>query len=447
MMKSKKKAITGLAVVLLIFMGNGIFYKPVAVSAARAPKVAKTMAITAGQKKTIQVSGTYIKAKSFESANTSIATVSKKGVVTAKKVGDCKITITVKYLKTKKAKKLSTKKLNCIISVKRASKNVDDVSALTEIIKKQKALGAKISEDLDNEEQYGWGDNGRLEWIYWAGYGLSGNLSFSSFADLWYLNVSRNQLTGIDVSGNTALGFLVCMGSQLKKLDVSRNTALGTLNCDDNQLTALDISNNIGLTYLDCRNNQLASLTVGKNSALKILSCEKNQLTTLDVSGNASLEELNCGWNQLTSLNASGDSALVRLSCHNNQLKTLNIIGNTVLKTLYCDSNRLTTLDVSDSGILERLYCCNNQLTALDVSGKSSLVELFCYNNQLTAFDISGDTALRSLSCNNNKLTTLDLSGNVSLAALCCDQNVTVVGKPLNCEYSTSMEIHHEYIF
>lgn len=77
----------------------------------------KKLTIMKGQSKTIKITGKRIKSKKFKSSKKSIATVSKKGKVKAKKAGTCKITITVKYRNTKKANKLSTKKLTCTIKV------------------------------------------------------------------------------------------------------------------------------------------------------------------------------------------------------------------------------------------------------------------------------------------------------------------------------------------
>ena len=84
-------------------------------------KETKSLTITAGKKKSITVKGTFIKSKTFKSSKNKIATVSKKGVVAAKKAGNCKITITVRYRKTKNAKKILTKKLTCKVNVKKAA--------------------------------------------------------------------------------------------------------------------------------------------------------------------------------------------------------------------------------------------------------------------------------------------------------------------------------------
>lgn len=88
------------------------------VQAATKPSVTKKLTITVGSKKTIKVKGKYIKSKKFKTNKKSVATVNKKGKVTGKKAGKAKITVTVKYKKTKKAKKYTTKKYTCTVTVK-----------------------------------------------------------------------------------------------------------------------------------------------------------------------------------------------------------------------------------------------------------------------------------------------------------------------------------------
>lgn len=91
---------------------------PVDVQAATKPTVTKKLTITVGSKKTIKIKGKYIKSKKFKTNKKSVVTVNKKGKVTGKKAGKAKITVTVKYKKTKKAKKYTTRKYTCTVTVK-----------------------------------------------------------------------------------------------------------------------------------------------------------------------------------------------------------------------------------------------------------------------------------------------------------------------------------------
>ncbi len=98
----RRIAILGLATVLCLSLVFGV-------GAATKPKLnAKKITITKGEKYKLKVIGKKIKKKTFKSTNKKVATVSKKGVVTAVNVGSCKIKVVVK-LKNKKTKKLTCK--------------------------------------------------------------------------------------------------------------------------------------------------------------------------------------------------------------------------------------------------------------------------------------------------------------------------------------------------
>lgn len=277
------------------------------VRAAKKPSATKTMKLTVGQSKTIKVKGSYIKCRKYKASNKNIVAVTKKGKVTAKKKGKCKITVTVRYKKSKKAKKYISKKLICNVTVKAkeetkltnnpkstikatdkpvetekpnnnvVAKNKNDVEALTKIIKQQRELGAAVSEDLDSDE-YTWEkimDHNmqlRLVKINWYDNELQGDLSFVGLEELKELICADNRLTNLDVSNNAALEGLWCQGNQLTNLDLSKNIALKNLWCEGNQLTNLDLSKNTALERLGCTNNRLTNLDVSKNTALKVFS-------------------------------------------------------------------------------------------------------------------------------------------------------------------------------
>ena len=248
-------------------------------------------------------------------------------------------------------------------------------------------------------------------------------LDVSGCPAMEYLYCFDNELTALDVSGCTALESLHCAGNQLTALDVSQNPALKDLYCNYNQLTELDVSGNTALQSLGCSYNQLTDLDVSRNTALQYLDCNSTQRTTLDVSGCTALESLHCVDNQLTALDVSQNPALQDLHCDYNQLTELDVSGNTALQSLGCDYNQLTDLDVSRNTALQGLYCSYNQLTALDVSSNTALQYLDCENNQLTTLDVSSNTALQNLACSYNLLTALDVSGCASLTELDCTNN------------------------
>ncbi len=113
-MKLNKKIIAYVLSVSFMFGSNTSI-------AASNPSVTKKLSINEGSKKIIKVKGTFISSKSFKSTNKKIAIVNKKGMVTAKNAGKCKIKVKIKYRKSKKSKKIYKKNFFTVITVKRPS--------------------------------------------------------------------------------------------------------------------------------------------------------------------------------------------------------------------------------------------------------------------------------------------------------------------------------------
>ena len=255
------------------------------------------------------------KAVKYKSGNKGIATVTKKGMVTAISAGNTKITVTAKSNKkvnktvkvtvknktgeqTPQAVQGNTSSNNTLgqnvqnmpqstnipggnneplktdepmqpgkptTEPDYSDKNENDVAALQKIIKEQRELGAWVSEDINNISEYTW-ENGRLVGINWGlsgmppAKGLTGNLNLSDFKALEKLNCSWNKLSSLDVTGCTALTYLYCTDNQLSSLDVTNCTTLTHLYCDSNQLNSLDVTSCTTLTHLYCSYNQLSSL-------------------------------------------------------------------------------------------------------------------------------------------------------------------------------------------
>ena len=152
---------------------------------------------------------------------------------------------------------------------------------------------------------------------------------------------------------------------------------LEKLDCNNNKLTELDVSKNTKLTELYCMGNwQLSELDVSKNTALKILWCGSCNLSSLRLGANTELEALDCSRNQLSYLSTYNNSKLWYLDCSRNNLKSdsdLVISYNPNLKELRCGYNQLERLSVKKNTLLEKLYCNNNKLTYLDLESNSKL--------------------------------------------------------------------------
>lgn len=104
------------------------------------------------------------------------------------------------------------------------------------------------------------------------------------------------------------------------KRDTGEDPGFGfSINYTVNASRTLNIYGKV--STLDCNNNDITKLEVSGNSALKILHCGSNKITTLDLSGCPALTELHCWVNQLAALNLTVNKNLHILSCYENMLK------------------------------------------------------------------------------------------------------------------------------
>lgn len=328
-----KAAIAAMALLLCVGLGSNM------AEAAKKVKISKTkLTLKVGQTKTLTVKNLSKKNKKklkWSSNNKKVATVSKKGKVKAKKAGKAKITA-----------KVGKKKYTCKVTVKKKAPTTtgnktdkdktptppaktkqqlaaEDRANLTALIKKQRAAGAQIPEDLTDGYHYGFNEDGRLR----------------------YLNLSEDEGSDLKLSG---------------EIDVTMFTALETLKIDYNRkITAVKTT---GVT------------------TLKELSLDETAVTVLDVRTNVNLERLYICITKITSLDVTKNTKLQSLCCYETKIKKLDISKNTVLESLICYGMGLTSLDVSKNPLLTRIACSRNNIKTLDLSGlkKEKKVEVSC---------------------------------------------------------------------
>lgn len=226
--------------------------------------------------------------------------------------------------------------------------------------------------------------------------------------DISCSNLSIADMTGLEAFVN--IWYLDCSRNDLTSLDVSANTALTQMHCWDNQLTALDVSNNTSLTYLRCRVNQLSALDVTNNTALSILQCGSNLFTTIDLSQNVNLTQLEINDNGLTALDITNSPLITNLNIQNNALTALDLSNNTSLTNLYCPNNSLTSLDISNSASLLSINCYLNAIEALDLSNNPAFVSLDASYNALTSLNIANG--------NNSNVSDFYVSNNPNLTCI-----------------------------
>ncbi|MCR4032589.1 leucine-rich repeat domain-containing protein [Flavobacterium panacis] len=252
-----------------------------------------------------------------------------------------------------------------------------------------------------------------LTYLYFQSNNIT-SADLSKNAKLIVVNGQNNQLSSINLSGNSSLREIYVDRNKLTSLEVYTCTSLTHLSCTTNQITSINLAENKNLTNIYLDQNKLTNLNLYKNTLLKTLWCGENQLSSITLPPESNnLEVLYLNANNFTVLDISRYTSLKQFVCSTNKLTSINISKNTALTFLHCQENNLTTLDISKNKEINSLYCFDNQLKTLDVSQQKALTTLWCHSNQLTNLDLSQNPVLSTLTCDKNKLTTLNVkNGN-----------------------------------
>ena len=347
------------------------------------------------------------------------------------------------------------------------------------------------------------------------------------------INCANNAITALNLSLQTNLASLDCSHNALVLLDITKCCKLDTVDCSYNALKSLNISNN-NLTTLDCSGNyelakvwvkdeaQTNTTTITKESttgifynnggvnfpdaALKaylvnnydddgdgeISIAESDNITMINCSGKgvsdlsglevcSNLVTLNCSNNSITTIELPNLAQLVTLTCNGNPIERINLNNCTALEYLnlqgvttnaingnaisidgytqanalyftaqntkftsftFKNSNTVTSLEyygeftdvnnTNNTALTSVVFFApveiavlsgNSVLEGLNIQSLLQLSSLDIQNCKLQALDVTKNLALTELICSNNGLTTLDVSNNTALEKLYCNNN------------------------
>ncbi len=152
-------------------------------------------------------------------------------------------------------------------------------------------------------------------------------LVLSGCPKLKELDCCNNRLSVLDLRKLKRLTAVKCDGNQLGKggLKLPNSSALKTLSCRDNPLTALDVSGQSALKTLDCLGSGVKSL--GLNPGLIALYCGATKLERLDLSAQEALKCLDCTDAPVRSLTLGRKPSLERLFISGCRLKKVDVTG------------------------------------------------------------------------------------------------------------------------
>ncbi len=207
------------------------------------------------------------------------------------------------------------------------------------------------------------------------------------------------------------------------------------LDLSHNALTSLDLSGmpNISALYLTDNPFSETPLVVGKQPYLTIL--EINYIGALDKSFNLSdyPEMLSFdAWaaGGLDKLDPTGCPNLQKISIDGTNVESIDVSKNPQLLILNISDTRITSLDLSNNTLLRELYASHEssvneqyKLSNIDVSNCPDLYYFFCSGNDMATIDVTKNVNLGSLTARKNRLTSIDVSQNTNLFCLNISDN------------------------
>jgi hypothetical protein len=138
---------------------------------------------------------------------------------------------------------------------------------------------------------------------------LTDTSALQYFPNLTWLNLNRNNLTSIDLSGLTKLEYLYLLDNNISSIDVTGLTNLKTLVVAHNPITTLDTSKNTKLEKLYTCHTKISSYSLSNNTALTSLYVNGTALKSLDITKLSNLTRINVRDTGLKTLNTSAQKS------------------------------------------------------------------------------------------------------------------------------------------
>ena len=186
---------------------------------------------------------------------------------------------------------------------------------------------------------------------------------------------------------------------------------LTSVTIQNNNLTSLDLSGETELQQIALyNNNNLSSLIIG-NSQVTNLDISATNITNLDASLLLNLNSVNAGGPTITEFTLTGSTNLNSLQLSGcNNLSTLNLSELNAIQILYLDFNPSLQLpNLSSFNTLTQLSLTQCQMSSFNPSYiPSSVQTLYMSSNQFSTIDLTGIDQLLTLDISQNPITLMD---------------------------------------
>ena len=134
--------------------------------------------------------------------------------------------------------------------------------------------------------------------------------------------------------------FVIDTDQQITELDVTGATNLGYIKVNDNSFTTIDLSKNNQLEYENLDDNKLETLTLGDAPNLTQLLASGMSIAKIKLTGCPSLTNVNLADNKITTIDVSANTKMTSLALTNNLLTDIDCSMCESLKFLRLSGNR-----------------------------------------------------------------------------------------------------------
>ena len=117
------------------------------------------------------------------------------------------------------------------------------------------------------------------------------------------------------------------------------------------------------LKVLDLTRNRLSDIDLSGNPKLEQLFIGNNQLESIDLSGLEELEGLELFMNDIEELDLSHNKRLEVLYANANDFSEIDLSANTLLEEVQLDDNQLEKLVLPEPANFQKFTACNNSLS------------------------------------------------------------------------------------
>lgn len=226
-----------------------------------------------------------------------------------------------------------------------------------------------------------------------------------------------------------AVTSLVAPNAGLKSVDLSFFNNIEVLDLSGNELTEIDFSGNKNITDLNLENNKLTgTLEVQYFDKLEYLRAAHNELTGLSSFGaRGPVKEIDLSYNKFESITLYFFSNVTKINVSHNELTRAEIRDNDKLTDMDVSFNKISEMTLWSLKALERVNFNDNPFIQLDESNRwVNLKEIDCSNTDITKLDLSKTNTLWTVKATGCPNLSVIYVGNNADAEIYKDYNTTV---------------------